>query len=72
MCIRDRDRTISIFDPNKEIKLAINGYKWEIRTANNGDPKAISFEKVPIYKDEKCFLRHQGFVMWCHPYASDD
>ena len=66
---------ISVFGQNNEIKLSVNGYHWEIRTANNGDPKAVSFAILPHYDEEileKCFLRHQGFVMWCHPNASDD
>ena len=67
-------REISVRAGNNEVWLdngSINGDQWTIETMNSGDQKAISFSKL-ISAGNKCYLRHSGFVMWCHPFAGPD
>ena len=66
-------REISLRAGNNEVWLDngnINGDQWTIETANNGDAKAVSFSKTNS-AGTKCFARHAGYVLWCHPSATD-
>ena len=67
-------KEISLRGANNEVWLdngLINGDQWTIEAANNGDSKAVSFSRNNT-AGAKCYARHAGFVMWCHPNATDD
>ena len=66
-------KEISLRGVNNEAWLdngLISGDKWTIEAANNGDSKAISFSGKNS-AGAKCYLRHAGYVMWCHPSSTD-